>query len=51
MNKIVTVKLTEEEHEEFTRACKKEGTFRPFFARKAIMDKVEKINNNRKGEM
>lgn len=44
MSKIVTVKLTDEEHKEFSEVCKKTGTHRPFFVKDAIMDKVRKIN-------
>lgn len=47
MAKIVTIKLSDEEHRRFVDACKKAGTHRGFFAKNAIMGKVDECNDKK----
>lgn len=42
MEKTITIKLTDEEHEKFVEICKKTGKRRGFFVKEAV---VEKINS------
>lgn len=41
--KTITVKLTDEEHKKFTEICKKTGKRRSFFAKEAVMEKINKF--------
>ena len=44
MEKTVSIKLSDEEHEKFSDACKKTGIRRHHFAKIAILEKVEEVN-------
>lgn len=43
MEKTITIKLTDEEHKKFVETCKKTGKVRSFFAKEAVMDRVNKF--------
>jgi predicted DNA-binding protein len=40
MDKTITIKLTDEEHKKFVEICKKTGKVRSFFAKEAVMEKI-----------
>ena len=44
MEKTVSIKLSKDEHEKFVAACKKSGVLRNNFAKNAILDKINKEN-------
>ena len=45
MDKIVTFELSEDEHRDFVKACKKSGVVRPAFVKNAVLDKINQINS------
>lgn len=46
MNKTVAIKLSSDEHDKFTSACKKTGVLRHHFAKVAILEKAETVNGD-----
>jgi len=46
MEKTVSIKLSPDDHEKFSLACKKTGVRRHYFAKIAILEKVESVNES-----
>lgn len=42
MEKTITIKLSDEEHRKFVEICKKNGKVRSFFAKEAVIEKINK---------
>jgi hypothetical protein len=50
MEKTVSIKLSPDDHEKFSLACKKTGIRRHHFAKNAILEKVKKVNGENENE-
>ena len=44
MEKTVSIKLSRDEHKKFVAACKRSGVLRNNYAKKAVLDRVDKEN-------